>query len=205
MQELVKTQFVNGLSITPRAVKEGDSITQLYSKMERQLAVLASMSESLTSQKVFEQLSTVAHDMQDNLQFMKTMNQTFAYLQLPLKMTEQNAHGDLYVMTRKESLKKNPNNLSVLLHLDMDHLGTLDIHIKKENTSVSTKFYVTDSSVQNLLANNLELLKDAINELGLTFTSECLMKEKEFDVVNDFIGQDKPVGTLTRYDFDLRA
>jgi len=205
LQELVKTQFVNGLSITPRAVKEGDSITQLYSKMERQLAVLASMSESLTSQKVFEQLSTVAHDMQDNLQFMKTMNQTFAYLQLPLKMTEQNAHGDLYVMTRKESLKKNPNNLSVLLHLDMDHLGTLDIHIKKENTSVSTKFYVTDSSVQNLLANNLELLKDAINELGLTFTSECLMKEKEFDVVNDFIGQDKPVGTLTRYDFDLRA
>ncbi len=205
MQELVKTQFVNGLSITPRAVKEGDSITQLYSKMERQLAVLASMSESLTSQKVFEQLSTVAHDMQDNLQFMKTMNQTFAYLQLPLKMTEQNAHGDLYVMTRKESLKKNPNNLSVLLHLDIDHLGTLDIHIKKENTSVSTKFYVTDSSVQNLFANTLELIKDAINELGLTFTTECLMKEKEFDVDNDFIGQDKPVGTLTRYDFDLRA
>ena len=205
LQELVKAQFVNGLSISPRAVKDGDSINQLYFKMERQLAALDRMSESLTSQKVFQELSTTAHDMQDNLQFMKTMNQTFTYLQLPLKMTEHNAHGDLYVMTRKESLKKNPNNLSVLLHLDMDHLGTLDIHIKKENTSVSAKFYVADPSVQNLLSNNLELLKDAINQQGLTFTSECLMKEKEFDVVNDFIGQDKPVGTLTRYNFDLRA
>ena len=64
---------------------------------------------------------------------------------------------------------------------------------------------MTEVSVQNLLSTNLELLKDAINHQGLTFTSECLMKEKDFDVVNDFIGQDKSVGTLTRYNFNLRA
>lgn len=78
--------------------------------------------------------------MTENLNFMKTLNETFPYIQLPIKLQNQNAHADLYVMTRKEALKKNPDNLKVLLHLDMEHLGTLDIRIAKENTAVSLNF-----------------------------------------------------------------
>ncbi len=133
------------------------------------------------------------------------MNQTFQYIQLPLKLQNQNAHGDLYVMTRKEALKKNPDKLSVLLHLDMDHLGTLDIRIVKEYTAVSANFFVSTKETKDLLERNIELLNDAINEQGYAFTSELSMKEKDIDVVKDFIGADAPVGDLKRYNFDLRA
>ena len=103
------------------------------------------------------------------------------------------------------SLRRNPGKLSVLLHLDMDHLGTLDIQILKENTAVSANFFVSTKETKDLLERNIELLNDAINEQGYAFTSQLSMKQKDMDVVKDFIGADAPVGDLKRYNFDLRA
>ena len=136
---------------------------------------------------------------------MRTLNQTFQYIQLPLKLQNQNTHGDLYVMTRKESLKKDPNHLKVLLHLDMEALGTLDIQIARENTAVSAHFFISKKPTKDLLERNIELLSDAINRQGYAFHSELSMKEKEMDVVKDFIGAEAPVGDFKRYNFDLRA
>ena len=60
--------------------------------------------------------------MQDNLQFMNTLNQIFPYVQLPLKLTEQLTHGELYVYTKKKDLSAQNKEVSILLHLDMDSL-----------------------------------------------------------------------------------
>jgi hypothetical protein len=204
-QSILKAQFRSNWTISPEQMKEPDAMNDLYNKMSRQLSDLENFSQNTFGKDIFSELSESARDMQDNMDFMKTMNQTFQYMQLPLKLENQNAHGDLYVMTRKESLKKDPNHLKVLLHLEMDALGTLDIHIARENTSVSAHFYVTKKSTKDLLETNMELLSNAINEQGYAFTSELSMKEKELDIVNDFIGADAPVGDFKRYNFDLRA
>ena len=184
--------------------KEG-ALDEVYEKMSKQFDALSHFSETVLGKDVFKQLSNTASDMNDNLNFMKTLNETFQYVQLPLKLQNQNAHGDLYVMTRKEALKKDPKDLKVLLHLDMDHLGTLDVQIAKENTAVSLRFFVSTEETLHLLERNMELLSDAINEQGYACTSELSMKEKDVDVVNDFIAQETPVGDMKRYNFDLRA
>lgn len=204
-QNLVKAQFMSGWTVSPEQMKKEQAMDVLYDKMSRQFEALSHFSEQVLGKDVFSQLSQNAADMSNNLDFMKMMNQTFQYIQLPLKLQNQNAHGDLYVMTRKEALRRNPDKLSVLLHLDMDHLGTLDIRIVKENTAVSANFSVSSEETKELLERNMELLSDAINEQGYAFTSQLSMKEKEFDVVKDFIGADAPVGDLKRYNFDLRA
>lgn len=67
-------------------------------------------------------------------------------------------------MTRKESLRRHPDSLKALLHLDMDHLGSLDIHIIRENTSITTKFFVDEKDTLQLLEKNINLLQDALNE-----------------------------------------
>ena len=204
-QSLIKNQFVNNWTVSPEQLKEKGSMEELYQKMSQQLEQISTFSERVLGKDVFSQVSGNAADMNSNLDFMKMMNETFQYIQLPLKLQNQNAHGDLYVMTRKEALKKDPNKLKVLLHLDMDHLGTLDIQISKENTAVSANFFVSSDQTKNLLEKNIELLSDAINEQGYAFSSELALKEKDVDVVNDFIGADAPVGNITRYNFDLRA
>lgn len=204
-QALVKGQFLSNWTLTPEQLKEPGKLDEAYQNMAKQLETLAKLNEQTLGRDLFPQVSENAQDMRDNMDFMRMMNQTYQYIQLPLKLQNQNAHGDLYVMTRKESLKRNPKHLKALLHLDMDALGTLDIHITRENTAVSTHFYVAKKTTKDLLERNIELLARAIQEQGFAFTSELSMKEKEMDVVKDFIGVDAPVGDFKRYNFDLRA
>lgn len=204
-QALVKEQFLSGWTVSPEKMKQDGAMDEVYDKMSRQFEVLSKFSEDVLGQDIFSNVSDTASDMSDNLDFMRTLNDTFQYMQLPLKLQNQNAHGDLYVMTRKEALKKDPKNLKVLLHLDMDNLGTLDIHIARENTAVTTKFYVENKEARALLEKNVDFLADAINEQGYAFTSSFEETKKEVDIVNDFITTEAPVGDLKRYNFDLRA
>lgn len=204
-QNIVKGQFMSNWTVSPEQLRQEGGPDEAYSKMSGQFEALAHFSEHVLGKDVFKQMSATASDMNENLNFMKTLNETFQYVQLPLKLQNQNTHGDLYVMTRKESLQKNPNDLKVLLHLDMDHLGTLDIQIAKEHTAVSLKFFVSTEETLHLLDRNITLLNDAINEQGYACNSQLSMKEKEVDVVNDFISQEAPIGDMKRYNFDLRA
>lgn len=202
---LVKQQFLSNWTLSPERLKQDNAMDELYSRMSRQFQTLSQFSENVLGRDVFTRLSGTAAGMEENLDFMKSLNQTFQYVQLPLKLQNQNAHGDLYVMTRKEALKKDPRHLKALLHLDMEHLGTLDIHISRENSAVSTKFFVSSKETKNLLERNMDMLKNAINAQGFSFSSELSTKEKEVDIVNDFIAAEAPVGDMKRYNFDLRA
>lgn len=204
-QTILKGQFMSNWTISPEHMKDPGAMDDLYQKMAHQMEVLSKFSGQNFGRELFPQVSDTAQDMQNNMDFMRTLNETFQYIQLPLKLQNQNAHGDLYVMTRKESIKKDPRHLKVLLHLELDALGTLDIQISRENTAVSTHFFVTKKSTKELLERNMELLSDAINKQGYAFHSEMSMKEKEMDIVKDFIGAEAPVGDFKRYNFDLRA
>ena len=203
--KMMKGQFMSGWTLSPEGLKEDGGVDTLYHRMQEQFSELSNLSRMFATRTSGENVVNTTSDMQQNMEFMKMLNEQFSYMQLPLKLSEQNAHGDLYVMTKKNALKKSKDNLKVLLHLEMDSLGTLDIHITKEHTNISTKFYVTKDSARKLLEKNAELLKDAINEKGYSFTSEFLAKEKDIDLVHDFMEEEAPVGNMTRYNFDLRA
>lgn len=207
LNTIIKGQFLSGWTISPEELKEGNSMERLYGKIQEQLTDLTNLSRMFATRPPGESIINTTTDMQQNMEFMKLLGEQFAYMQLPIKLSEQNAHGDLYVMTRKDTLKKSKDNLKVLLHLEMDYLGTLDIHITKDHTNISAKFFVEKDSARKLLEKNTDLLKDAINEQGYSFSSEFNNKEKNVDIVHDFIEQDSPapVGNLKRYNFDLRA
>ena len=205
LKKILKGQFLTDWTLSPAGLKEEGSIEQLYTRINAQLDSLGNLGKLFAAQGSGDKVVLNTSDMQSNIQFMQQLNEQFAYLQLPLKLSENNAHGDLYVMTKKNSIKQSPDNLKVLLHLEMDSLGQLDIHITKEHTNIATKFYVDNNSAKALLERNIEMLKDAINNQGYAFTSEFLDKEKQIDIVKDFIEKDAPVGNISRYNFDLRA
>lgn len=205
--KLVKGQFLSDWTLSPEGLKEENGVERLYGKMQEQLGELTTLNRMFATRPAGETIVNTTTDMQQNMEFIKMLNEQFAYMQLPMKLSEQNAHGDLYVMTRKNALKKSKDNLKVLLHLEMDSLGILDIHITKEHTNIATKFFVAQESARKLLEKNADLLKDAINKQGYSFTSEFAAKEKDLDLIHDFMEQDSPapVGNITRYNFDLRA
>ena len=204
-QTLIKSQFMTNWTLSPEEMKEDGAMRKIYDRMNQQFVSLEHFSETTLGKDLFSDLSGAAKDMNQNLDFMKALNETFQYMQLPIKLQNQNAHGDLYVMTRKENLRKNPNKLKAVLHLEMDHLGTLDIHITRENTAVTAAFYTDRKDTEALFSKNMEMLKDAINEQGFAFQGTMNPKEKDVDIVKDFLASEAPVGDMKRYSFDLRA
>ena len=204
-QRLVKDQILSNWTLSPEKLKQKGAVEELYQQISSQVDKLSHFSQDVFGKNLFENLQQQTTQTSQNLNFMKLLNDTYQYVQLPVKLQQQNAHGDLYVMTRKESLRRHPDSLKALLHLDMDHLGSLDIHIIRENTSITTKFFVDEKDTLQLLEKNINLLQDALNEQGFSFSSEFSMKEKDFDLVNDFMNAEAPVGTIARYNFDLRA
>lgn len=204
-QRLVKDQFLSNWTLSPEKLKQKGAVEELYQQISSQVDKLSHFSQDVFGKNLFENLLQQTTQTSQNLDFMKLLNDTYQYVQLPVKLQQQNAHGDLYVMTRKESLRRHPDSLKALLHLDMDHLGSLDIHIIRENTSITTKFFVDEKDTLQLLEKNINLLQDALNEQVFSFSSEFSMKEKDFNLVNDFMNAEAPVGTIARYNFDLRA
>lgn len=204
-QRLVKDQFLSNWTLSPEKLKQKGAVEELYQQISSQVDKLSHFSQDVFGKNLFENLLQQTTQTSQNLDFMKLLNDTYQYVQLPVKLQQQNAHGDLYVMTRKESLRRHPDSLKALLHLDMDHLGSLDIHIIRENTSITTKFFVDEKDTLQLLEKNINLLQDALNEQGFSFSSEFSMKEKDFNLVNDFMNAEAPVGTIARYNFDLRV
>ena len=138
----------------------------------------------------------------NNIDFMNQLNHMFAYVQLPLKLQGKNANGELFVYTNKKSLAKKDGSVSALLHLDMDHLGSVDGHVSLQNQKVSTKFYLQDDQALDLIARNISVLNKRLEDRGYTMNAEFINKEENTTVMDEILKQGKNISALAGYSFD---
>ena len=78
--------------LTPQEIGEENQVERLYQRLMRTNARLVEIMNDAT-QGMTIQPRTV-QNMQQNLEFMHQMNQMFQYVQLPIKLTEGQAHGE---------------------------------------------------------------------------------------------------------------
>lgn len=210
---LFKNNIKNLWTLSPSDVSDGpDSIREHYANLLRDLSETTELIKSNLSGQGSESLSRQTTSMQDGLNFMEQLNTLFSYVQLPVKFQDQTIHSDLYVYTKKDELKRHPDRVSVLLHLDMENLGKLDIHIEKHNNQIHSVFYCSDDDNAALFRKNIQLLTDTLNEQGYLFNASISNKQKNTDVVKEFIETKRSENlsktessSIKRYNFDIRA
>lgn len=205
--KLFARQLQSGWTITPEQFSEG-KLSEFYTKMANQLDGFRNLIGSSLSGSDSEQMGQSARDMESNLAFMKTLSDTFSFFQLPMKLPSQDAHGDLYVYTQKERLRSHPEKASVLLHLDMEHLGQIDIRIDKNRMDIATDFSLNDQESVNLFKVNAEMLKSALSEQGYSCQMQFKQKEEPSPGVDDFINtkvNTHATAEMKRFSFDIRA
>lgn len=201
---LVKDTMEQQWLLTPEDLKEPDKIGKLYAKLEGQLgrlieAIKASGQESTN-------VAQLASDVRSNIEFMNQVNQAYTYVQIPLKMSGQNASGQLYVYTNKKALAEGDKELTAFLHLDMDHLGSTDVSVRMLNHKVSTKFYLDNDGAYDLLMAHIPLLEEKLAKKGYQCSVTVENEAKHVNFVEDFLKKDQPsAGQLHRYSFDMRA
>ncbi|MDF2589809.1 MAG: hypothetical protein K0S41_3650 [Anaerocolumna sp.] len=202
---LVQEEILSKWTFTPESIKKEGEIDKHFDNLYQNLTQIKEFAEGQTNNNFNNTISNQASHLQDNINFMNTLNSIFTYIQLPLKLKNQTANGELYVYTKKKEGRTAKDGISVLLHLDMDHLGPIDVYLELHNRNVVSKFYLKDSESYDLISSNINTLEQILMDKGYVLKSEILNQEKEVNVIEDFLNQDVASSSVARYNFDLRA
>lgn len=190
--------------LEPEQLKEASKVSNLYERLDHQMKQMENVMKAAgVTQNSFVQ---TAADIRSNIEFMNQINQVYTYVQLPLKLSGQNASGDLYVYTNKKNLNDPEAELTAFLHLDLENLGSTDVSIRMKDKNVKTNFYIADDASYDLIEKHLPVLEKRLAQKGYRCSITMSKEEKKVEFVEDFLQRDMPqAGTLHRYSFDVRA
>ena len=201
---LIKDALEQQWTIRPKDLEGSDKINRLYEKMERQLTRIEEIVKAAGQQE--NQIINLSENIRSNVEFMKQINEMYTYVQIPLKMSGQNASGQIYVYTNKKKLEKGDEDLTAFLHLDMDHLGQTDVSVRMHGKDVTTNFYMEDDASYALLKQFMPQLEARLAAKGYKCTLIVNNESKKVNFVEDFLKKDQPsAGQVRRYSFDMRA
>lgn len=190
--------------LEPEQLREASKVSDLYERLDHQIKQMENVMKAAgVTQNSFVQ---TAADIRSNIEFMNQINQVYTYVQLPLKLSGQNASGDLYVYTNKKNLNDPEAELTAFLHLDLENLGSTDVSIRMKDKNVKTNFYIADDASYDLIEKHLPVLEKRLAQKGYRCSITMSKEEKKVEFVEDFLQRDMPqAGTLHRYSFDVRA
>lgn len=204
-QNMLKSEIGNQWLLNPADVAEKENVEELYERIKEQTTKI---NEALqVTGKADTAVARSVQNLQGNVDFMNQMNQLFTYVQLPLKMAGNEAHGDLYVYTNKKTLANKDGNVSALLHLDMEHLGPLDVYVTMQQSKVNTNFTVQDEATLDLIAEHIHILDERLAKRGYSMNANLQVKEneEETNVMQEILAQNKNISVLSSTSFDMRA
>ena len=206
--ESIKHLMEQNWHVEPKQVADKENMQRFYQKLLLETSTLNELTKNITGDK--SAISQSMGNLQNNLDFMNQMNQMVSYMQLPLKFTDSEAHGDLYVYTNKRALAGKDGNVSAFLHLDMEHLGPTDVYVAMQNERVSTQFYLRDDEALDLVESHLDMLTKRLQEKGYNMSVTASIKEEDvkktpIDHFKEAKGISANTNIISKLSFDVRA
>ena len=194
---------VNRLGDNEIEVKE--NVKKLYERLDKKTELLMNLLENSGNKDNI--LYQTTSNMRNNMQFMQDLSQMAAYIQLPVKLNESKAHGDLYVFNRKNGKPVNKDSITAFLHLDLEHLGATDVDVLLEGKTLKTQFSLKDITSVKLVEEHLDELKERLTKRGYSVTLNALVMpdSSNENAFMNMLENDKPQISIKRYSFDVRA
>ena len=209
--KLIGKELQNTWLLDPKEVENGKNVTEFYNRINNQVnSVIHSMAQSLSESSALMQN---LQQFQENVDFLNQLNQFMPYVQLPLKMNGQSATGDLYVYADKRSLAGGKDTVSAALHLDMQHLGMVDVFVKMQDKNVSTEFCLESEETLDFIAEHMDMLSERLERRGYSLSTEMKVKEQQMSLKEDILPATESLSVETKsqgdaiavYRFDVRA
>jgi len=201
---LLNNGITNEFLMKPEEVADKEKVREYYERVvknsEKAIDFLNSTGRGSST------LAQGLNNLKSNVDFMNQLNNVMTYLQLPLKMNEDKAHGDLYVYTNKKNLAKKDGNVSALLHLDMQHLGTMDIHVQMTNgENVKTHFIMQREELLDFIGEHLGELDEILAKRGYKMHSDVALNKEARDVPDIMFNRGANERLIQTTSFDIRA
>lgn len=204
MQSLMKEVLEGQLFLEPKDVADGEKLKKLYDRLDAKTQSIDALLQNAGLKDT--PLAQTIGDIHANVEFMNQINEAYTFTQIPLRMANQNASGQLYVYTSKRNLDDPERDLTAFLHLDLEHLGATDVSVRMHRKEVSTKFYMDSDESYDLVKAYLPQLEERIRNKGYNCKIDVENEGHHVNFVDDFLKKDAPsTGQLHRYSFDVRA
>lgn len=183
---------------------QGEKINEVYEKIQNQMSKLETLLQQLGQSE--QALAQGTKDVRGNVQFMNDLNQFFNYVQIPLKMANENAKGDLYVYTDKRALKQGKEELTAHLHLELEHLGTTDVYVRLKEKKLATNFVMEKEESLDLVMTHIDVLTARLQSKGFTVTTKVELGTEETkapDFMQEILNKELPSVAIQRYSLDV--
>ena len=198
---LLKEQFL----MKPENMQSAEYVKAFYERLNEQVEKLEQLIKSTGKENsaLGKEVSTV----KNNIQFMNQINEMYHYVQLPLKMNENGANGDLYVYKRKHAKTGDDGKLTALLHLSMPTLGNMDVFLSLEEQKLSTRFCMEKEEMIDFIEQHIDQLNERLVKRGYQVTTAvtAISKEEEKTVIDEIMTTESAIPVMTSQSFDARC
>ena len=201
-QKIFKNAMADQWTIKPESLEQ-KQVSKLYERINEQTRQLARALTEVAGSDT--PLAKTVSQIRENVDFLNQMNQIYTYVQLPLKLKGNSAHGDLYVYTNKKNLAHSDGNVSALLQLDMEHLGHVSVYVAMRQEKITTNFYLQDEESLKLIEDHLDVLTKRLQDRGYSVQAGSVLQKEQRTVMDEILSSDKNVSIMSKTSFDVRA
>ena len=207
---ILKNIIANSFAMEPKDITKPGEISKLYERVLKQTEALERLMASFSG-KAAETIKNQTAEIRQNINFMNSANEMYNFVQIPLKMYNQNTDSMLYVRQNKKSSYEAGEEITAFLHFDMEHLGSTDVFIRLKENNVGCKWNLASEESMKLIEDNLDILTARLEAKGFSVKSEVTCGQPKTSFVEDFLGappvstEDRSEGLVHRYSFDMRA
>lgn len=204
-KQSVKMLLEDGVYLKAEEFSDKEAVKELFKSIKSQMNTMLEIGEQMG--KSGEQVINQATNVQNNIEFMNQINQTFNYIQIPLKNNDNNGKGELFVYAKKKNKIEQGESVSALLHLDMRNLGAMDVRVQMTNEKVQTNFFLEDEKIMDFISTHLPELDAAIERRGYRVQSSASLNEIPKDSIEHLIEREESSGSIlvSNQSFDARA
>ena len=198
--DLLKEQIL----MKPEDVQSAEYVKEFYETLDKQLSSLQELIKTVGKEN--SALSKEVGNVKSNIQFMNQINELYHYVQLPIKMNNAQAKGDLYVYKRKNAKTGDDGRLTALLHLSMPTLGNMDVFLSLENQKLSTRFCMEKEEMIDFIEGHMDQLNERLMKKGYQVQSNVTSNMKEDKtVIENILENEVPIPIMTSQSFDARC
>jgi len=203
-QRVTTSMLNNELMMHKEDLQDVDRINKHYSNVYNKMINVINLNIQDTSESVKEVLKEAAN-IKTNVEMMNQLQQNHQFVHIPIILNNEEIDAELYVMNNGNAKKSNEERVTALLRLDFRNLGHLDVYVAKIANNVEITFYSErNETVDDIRSNtnklSAKLIEESFNVLGIG----VMMKEKEFDIFEDFF-ESTESSESKRFTFDMRA
>jgi len=205
--KLLKDSLRENLLLEPKKfINESDkneAVKKIYENIkEFSEGVIKTINENeINNPKLLQHCSGLS----ENATFINDMNSLSSYVQLPIKLNENNGHSELYVYNRKKGKVSGDEPLTAFMHLDLDSLGATDVYVSLQKNRLSVRFSLDKDDSIRLIDENIGQLEKALVNKGYEVTTKVEKLQKSESVFEKVVEENTANVTIKRYSFDIRA